>query len=91
MILLEHLDHPDIQEFLNWKDKQLKEAGKIIVESPKVVKKLLSEKVTIDKILCTQEFFEENLTQEKIEKIFIITPNLFKEITGHNKHPELWP
>ncbi len=85
---IDSLDNTDIKEFLSLKDKALKESSQLIVESEKVVRKLLKSNCDIQKIFATEEFYSQNYNELNLSqyKCFSAGKSLMEKIVGHNLH-----
>lgn len=88
IIKIESIEDNNISEFLSLKDKALKEENKLIVESEKVVRKLLSSRYEVLKIFATEEFYNENYEELGLEKYLCFQgdKNLMQSIVGHKLH-----
>jgi tRNA G18 (ribose-2'-O)-methylase SpoU len=88
VIEINSIDDSLIKEFLSLKDKALKEEKKLIVESEKVVRKLLNSKYEVLKIFATKEFYESNYDSLNLEKYncYQGDKKLMESIVGHNLH-----
>ena len=91
MIYINNLEHDDFNLFRSLKENLLIQSDKMIVESKKVVSKLLETEIGIHKILISNNFLEKNpdfLTNPKIpqDKVFVIPDDISENIKGHNWH-----
>ena len=91
MIEINEIDHPEIQIFRSLRDNILKNEDQIIVESEKVVLKLLETDIEIIKAFLTHNFFEKHryLIEQRIahiSKIFLTDKKIMKQIVGYNVH-----
>ncbi len=82
------ISDPSIKEFLSLKDKSLNLQDQIIVESEKVVKKLLNSKTEILKVFAHKEFIEKysDILAEKNAPIFTASKDIMEQIVGHKLH-----
>jgi tRNA G18 (ribose-2'-O)-methylase SpoU len=88
LIKVESLDEISIKEFLSLKDKSLRESGQLIVETEKVVRKLLKSSCEVSKLFATEEFYSKNWEELKLDKYkcYVADKSLMQEIVGHNLH-----
>lgn len=77
-----------IEEFMCLKDKALALNKKIVVESEKVVLKLLKSGTPVHKLLITKEFLERNKEFISLpeDSIFVVEKSIMESIVGHNLH-----
>ncbi|OUR92963.1 hypothetical protein A9Q84_20865 [Halobacteriovorax marinus] len=86
--LIESIDDERIKEFLSLKDKALKVEDLIVVETEKVIRKLLNSDVQVLKVFGTEEYlnkFEKEISDNSIE-VFTANKALMENIVGHNLH-----
>ena len=57
---IDSIDDPVISKFSGMKDKLLKQQGQIIVDSPKVVLRMLGEGILPSALLATHDFISEH-------------------------------
>ncbi len=82
MIIKTDFDPKEIEEF-----KSLKISEKYIIgDSPKIVQKLIDEKIVIHKLLCSEKYFKTFKKSELVKIVYIQTLLKLKEITGFNLH-----
>ena len=84
-------DHSDdlLTLFAEQRDHRLKSMNKIIVDSGKVVKRLLVKAGRLDALVCTQSFFEDNealIHDSSIDELFLLEPAHTRSVTGHRIH-----
>lgn len=86
--LIESIDDIRIKEFLSLKDKALKVDDLIIVETEKVIKKLLNSEVEVLKVFGTRDYLEkyQKEIQSKSKEILTADKELMENIVGHNLH-----
>ena len=86
--IIKSIDDSSISEFLSLKDKALKEESKLIVESEKVVRKLLNSKYEVLKIFATKEFYDVNYENLNLSQYICFQGDkkLMESIVGHNLH-----
>ena len=77
-----------IKEFMCLKDKALALDEKIVVESEKVVLKLLKSNTVVHKLLITKEFLERNKEFISLseDSIFVVEKSIMEKVVGHNLH-----
>ncbi|WP_372655249.1 TrmH family RNA methyltransferase [Halobacteriovorax sp.] len=82
------ISDPAIKEFLSLKDKTLNLNEQIIVESEKVVKKLLNSNTEVLKVFAHREFIEKysNILKEKGAPIYTASKEIMEQIVGHKLH-----
>lgn len=82
------LEDEGISEFLSLKDKALKESGQLIVESEKVVRKLLNSNCEVIKLFATEEFYREHYEELNLSRFecFSADRTLMEKIVGHKLH-----
>lgn len=88
IVNIEDVQDERVREFFSLRDKTLKESNHIIVETKKVILKLLNSKTKIYKIFATKEFYKEyseiyNLSQYEC---YTASQNILESIVGHNLH-----
>lgn len=75
--------------FKEQRDHKLRSSGKMIVDSAKVVKRLLKNSISIDLLLCTKNFYEANQTliaQANLDELCILEDKDTRDIVGHRIH-----
>ncbi|WP_127715439.1 RNA methyltransferase [Halobacteriovorax sp. HLS] len=77
-----------VSEFFSLRDKSLKENEQIIVETEKVILKLLNSDVKIYKIFASDEFYENYYDQYNLARYecFSADKSILQSIVGHNLH-----
>lgn len=85
---IKEITDPSIKEFLSLKDKALNLNDQIIVESEKVVKKLLNSNTEILKVFAHSEFIEKysNILESKNASIYTASKEVMEQIVGHKLH-----
>lgn len=90
-MIIEEIDNINdirIKEFLSLKDKSLSLNNQIIVESEKVVKKLLNSNTEVLKIFANIDFIEryKEILAVKNAKVFTANKEVMEKIVGHRLH-----
>ncbi len=82
------IEDPNIKEFLSLKDKILNTNEQIIVESEKVILKLLNSNTQIQKVFAHRDFVEKYSTilKTKNTEIYTAPKEVMESIVGHKLH-----
>ncbi|PIK14349.1 RNA methyltransferase [Halobacteriovorax sp. JY17] len=88
IIEVQTVEDPNIKEFLSLKDKSLSINKQIIVESEKVILKLLNSNTKVQKIFAHREFIEKYSTilETKNTEIYTAPKEVMEDIVGHKLH-----
>ena len=83
------LSDPALEVFAERRDRILKSRKQIVVDSPKVVTKLLESEHTVESILATEGFIEDHsslLAQRKNLTVYQADRPVMESIVGHQLH-----
>lgn len=80
------LKDPRIKEFISIKDKNLIAENLFIAETHKVIHKAIKSKYEVLKILCTTEYYDENIELLGNLNIYTASKNLLENIVGFKLH-----
>ena len=89
MNIVSSLNENIMSLFREQRDHKLKSMTKMLVDSGKVVKRLLRNSGNIDAVICTKNFFETNqslIEEANIGELCILEDNETKDIVGHRIH-----
>ena len=89
MEVLKDMPKEYLELFSEQRDHPLKKRGQILVDSAKVVKRLLRANFKLEFLCSTQKFYDENknlIDGSSIEKICILDENMTRSFTGHRIH-----
>ena len=89
MNIVSSLNENIMSLFREQRDHKLKSMNKILVDSGKVVKRLLRNSASIDVLLCTKYFYDTNknlIEEANIAELCILEDNETRDIVGHRIH-----
>lgn len=86
--MIESIEDERIKEFLSLKDKALKVEDLIVVETEKVIKKLLNSDVEVLKVFGTRDYLKNYQKEISVKSDIVLTAekSLMEDIVGHNLH-----
>ncbi len=86
MIEITNLDDKRIKEFISIKDKNLIAEDLFIAETHKVIHKAINSRYEVLKVLCTKEYYSQNINKLKDLNVYVAEKKLLESIVGFNLH-----